>query len=237
MEDDIEKYRELYALSKEVLYDEYGRFYRADDKASRHLSILTVLLGAYGFIAGFLLEGALPPVGFLEWSLLVVALLILVSLFVSWLLLFSVLREHRLTKMPLTNEAIEFFRKNTLLNIYYALARGNGEAFEQNLRTTNRKFSRLYRAHQILKVTICLFMVFSALFTVRAFTFCNRGNPNERSCVMPNNDAQTPNSTKPQAPPPPEPDPNVAPPIYISVVEGIGSSEGGEKPTSQKKSQ
>lgn len=45
---DLKKYEELYSVTKAGLQDEHARYGRLDEKASRHLAALSLLLAAAG---------------------------------------------------------------------------------------------------------------------------------------------------------------------------------------------
>lgn len=45
----LRRYAELYEYSKEVLAEELARSYRADEKASKYLTALSLVLGALVF--------------------------------------------------------------------------------------------------------------------------------------------------------------------------------------------
>ena len=72
----LEKYRDLYVLSKEVLAEEQQRFHRIDEKASRYLSVLTFVVGADAFFGNWILENLVPPDSGWEWLLVVLGVLL-----------------------------------------------------------------------------------------------------------------------------------------------------------------
>src|SRR5208283_5521963 len=97
----MEKYKELYNLSKEVLNEELSRFTRIDDKAVKYLSVLTLVAGISGFFGKWIIDNLIPPKTGTEWALVILAFLLFIMIFVSWSLIFNVLRLHNITKMPL----------------------------------------------------------------------------------------------------------------------------------------
>ncbi len=160
----LEKYRDLYVLSKEVLAEEQQRFHRIDEKASRYLSVLTFVVGADAFFGNWILENLVPPDSGWEWLLVVLGVLLFLSTVVSWLSVFSILKVHALTKIPLDAETISFFKDNRLEYIYYALARGNESALRKNRDVTDNKSARLYRAYNIILFTISLLVIFLLVY-------------------------------------------------------------------------
>lgn len=62
----LEKYKELFCLSKEALNEEMSRFNRIDQKAPMFLSALTLIVGIYGYVVTLIMDSILPPQDFLE---------------------------------------------------------------------------------------------------------------------------------------------------------------------------
>lgn len=217
----MEKYKELYDLSKEVLNEELNRFTRIDDKAAKYLSVLTLVAGAATFFGKWLIDNLMPPKTALEWILIIVAFLLCVMIFISWCMIFNVLKLHDVTKIPLNDETIKFFDDNELVNIYYALAKGNKEALAKNRITTDLKSKQLYMGYNaIIACGLCLVLFLS-------FFIAYKWNPQvtklERSQIMSKEGNQKPQgSEKPSSD---KPDPNIKPPTYDVVTEGFDPSK------------
>lgn len=164
--DYMEKYEELYALSKEVLNEELDRFNRIDEKASKYLTVLTFLIGVYGFFCNWIIKDLLPPTSILGWLLLVVGGILFIAVSISWALIFWALRQRIVRKIPLDDEVLKFFRDNRLVDIYYTLAKGNKDALKENRDVTGRKAKILDYGYKAIAVTICLILIFSFLFGI-----------------------------------------------------------------------
>ena len=162
----MEKYKELYNLSIKVLNEEQARFNRIDLKASQYLSVLTLLIGVAGFFGKWLIGNLIPPKSELEWILLISGILVFLSILISWFLLFRVIRTHDVIKIPLDEEVIDFFDKNRLIDIYYALSIGMKDALEENRKLGDKKSKRLYYGYTMINITVYLFILFSFLFVV-----------------------------------------------------------------------
>ena len=59
----MDKYLELYNLSKEGLKEEFSGYNRIEEKASRHLTVLSILLVVSTFTGNFALDKVVPPRG------------------------------------------------------------------------------------------------------------------------------------------------------------------------------
>jgi len=172
------KYQELYTLSKETLNEELDRFNRIDEKASKYLTVLTFLIGIYGFFCNWIIRDLLPPNSFLDWMLLVVGGVLFIAVSISWALVFWALRQRTVVKIPLSDEMLKFFHDNRLVDIYYTLAKRNKEALQENRCVTNRKAKILQYGYIAITITICLIFSLSFLFGFYSWkqSVKNKGN-------------------------------------------------------------
>jgi len=170
----MKKYEELYNLSKEVFAEEITRFERIDSKAAKYFTVLLAMMGLIGVLLKWLSDTILPPSSGLEWLLLIVAIVLFVSIAISWFLAFSVLRIHELKKQSINSKTIQFFRNNNLVNIYYGLARLNAEGVKDNRKATNRKSRKLYQAYWMISITMLLLVLLGFLFI---FYACTNNSP------------------------------------------------------------
>jgi hypothetical protein len=161
--EELEKYKELYILSLEVLKEEQTRFNRIDDKASKYFSVLTILLGILGFFGKWVINNFIPPKSTLEYLLIILAILLSLSVLFSWFLTFKVFKIHYLKTIPLDSNMFDYFKDNKLIDIYYGLAKGNKNAFEDNCKITDYKSLMLTYSYKIIIVSVflvCLFTFF-----------------------------------------------------------------------------
>jgi len=219
----VEKYKELYDLSKEVLKEELSRFTRVDDKAAKYLSVLTLVAGAAAYFGKWVIDNLIPPKTVLEWALVIIAAFLCATIFVSWFLIFNALRLHNLTKLPLNDETIKFFDDNRMIDIYYALAKGNRDALKVNRDTTDLKSRRLYHGYKAIIVSGFILVAFLSLFVVHSWNSPKTVKQDERSLTMTKEKNEKPQgSEKPSSD---KPDPNVVPPTYDVVTEGYDPSK------------
>jgi len=216
----MEKYKELYELSKEVLKEELSRFVRVDDKAAKYLSVLTLVAGGAAYFGKWVIDNLIPPKTVLEWALVIIAAFLCATIFVSWCLIFNTLRLHNLTKPPLNDETIKFFDENKMIDIYYALAKGNSNAIKANRNTTDRKSKRLYYGYNVIIVSGFILVAFLSLFVIHSWNNPKTVKQDERSLSM-----TKVKKDKPQKPSTEKPDPKVIPPTYDIVTEGYDPSK------------
>jgi hypothetical protein len=169
----IDKYKELYAYSTDVLLKEHERFNRADEKASKYATTFVFLIGAIAFFDKAAMDEMVPPDGIIEWLLVVFGVS---GLFVSlwgWYGASSVIRSHPYVSRRLDAEMISFFRKETLLNIYYGLAKENTDAYQENLQYAAKKYDLLIKVDTRLKIAVATLVIVAVLYGVhRGFMTC-----------------------------------------------------------------
>ena len=213
----MEKYQELYILSKDVLREEINRYRSLDEKASKYLAALTILLGIYGLFISMVLKFIFPPNHFFDWFFLVFIALVLSSIVISWFIILEVLRIAYLATTPLN---IDFFDNNKLIDIYYATAKTNHNALTENRKTNKRKSRFLYYGYNSMRLTMFFLVLFFAVFPLYACTKYKSNNNNiynTRRLAMPDNQDQ---ESKPQDSQPTEVEPDTTieplPPDFVT---------------------
>lgn len=159
-ERNIEKYRELYNLSKEVLNEEQNRFHRIDNKAAQYLSVVTLFVGVDAFFGNWIINNLLPPNTVWEWILLIHGVVLFAATIVAWYTIFRVFKVHKMAKIPLDSHVISFFEKYSLLTIYFALAKRNEETLRINREATDRKSERLVHGYRMIIASVVILILF-----------------------------------------------------------------------------
>jgi hypothetical protein len=143
----VTKYQELYQLAKEDFSAEVDRLSRIEAKATALLSVLTLLIGVYGLMAEWALKRVLPPTAWFEWVILVLSGHIVLTLAISWVYVFRVLTVDHRPILSVNKSVIDFYDKNPLVNIYYAMAKRISQGAEQNRVLLRKKAKRLTKGY------------------------------------------------------------------------------------------
>jgi len=172
----MDKYEELYNLSKYLLSHEIDRQKRLDEKASKYLAVITLVVGGYGFFANYLLNEIIPLKhwGLLEWALGVSVVLVLLALFITWATLFRSLSMIELRQIPLNDEMITFFDAHRPVDICYALSKGIKNALLENRNKIKQKEQQVSAGYKWTAITVGLFLLLAVLFGCYKFAKCNR---------------------------------------------------------------
>lgn len=155
----MDKYKELYDLSKELLQAEQGRFNRVDQKASMYLGALTVLLGITAYFVKWVSENVVPPSTLLEWLLVVETGLALLVMLGAWFAVLFVLKMSGTHKIRLDDTMLQFFRKHSLVSVRWGMARRNAIGYRRNIVITNAKIRKLTWVYRLLVLLVILLTV------------------------------------------------------------------------------
>lgn len=223
-DDQVARYKELYDLSREVFGEELGRSARIDEKASKYLSVVTLLLGIYGSFGERILSSNIPPKSFLDILTLFLSVCAVGSLIYSWLILFKILRVHEFKKIPVP---IEFFENNSLPDIYLGMAQGIKENLEINRSQGDRKARLLWRGY------IVIIGVGACLLSLSGVVIADRWNKVEaklterKTSVAKESEKPVIPATPASVPPVPSGvKPSIVPPSFDTVNEGLDPSKG-----------
>jgi hypothetical protein len=158
-----EKYRELYSYSTDVLLKEHERFNRADEKAANLTTMFVFLIGIVAYFDKWVLDElkwhefpiALPS----DLSLCmagVVGLLALMASAAGLLLANHAAKLRPIVSRPLNHEILGFFEKQTLITIYYGMAREMVEAYSKNRPATDKKYTLLIWSYRSMGLALLL---------------------------------------------------------------------------------
>jgi hypothetical protein len=172
----LEKYKELYTYSTDVLLKEQERFNRADEKASKYSTTFVFLLGIVAFFDKWVLDNlkwpdfplALPSDMALSMAA-VVGLFALLTSAAGWFLTNHVIKLRPIVSRPLNQEILDFFENQPLLNIYYGFARENSKAYVRNKEATDRKYAFLKWAYNLMKLVLALLAVLIVMYCLHSW--------------------------------------------------------------------
>ena len=162
----MERYKELYNYSKEVLNAERERYYSIERKAAQYLTVLTLVLGLAGLSINRTQLSFIPPQGVVETLLFVLTILIWINLLASWYAVFSVLKLAGLSIPPLDDPTLKFFKEQKEIDIYYYLAQQMKESLEKNRVKVDQKARNLKLGYKLITVTVMLLGLFSVVYMI-----------------------------------------------------------------------
>lgn len=216
-----QKYKELYELAKYALDEETQRSSRIDEKASRFLSVLSLLLGVVGLISNSYLSLFFPINFWADYLGIASFGIFAILLALSWYETFRVFKVSELYRVPMNDEMIQYFESNELENIYQSVAKFNfKECLENNRNLSNKKAERLNNSYRFIIATF-FFALLCVLFS--GIKIYNKDKNIKEEVVIMNNiefidvngnrlklimERPPPNDPSPELPYPPKPPDN-----------------------------
>ena len=205
-----EKYEFLYQYAKSSFDDELTRFRNIEDKASKFIGLLSIMIVGYTAIIRFSGSVFFPPETKLQWTSLVVIGLTFVTLVSSWSLLFRSLRFIEMPRLPLDPKYIEDFKSKDFATNHYLLSVTCSDALAQARFSNTKKTKLLRQAYSDMTLSAWLLSVSLLLLTITSYS-------NNGDAAMPNNDNNQPTQQQTQSPP--EPDFNATPPKMVMILD------------------
>ena len=173
----LEKYKELYNYSTDILLKELERYNRADEKAAKLSAAFIFLLGIIAYFDKWVfnkLQWSDFPTGLpADLPLIMAGLVGLFALVFSTTGLFLTIHAIKLRPIisrPLNQDILDFFEKHSLLNIYYGLARENSNALNAHRLETDKKHKIIVRAFSLIQLTLIALVELFIMFCLYSWT-------------------------------------------------------------------
>lgn len=133
----------LYDYSTRSLDQEVDRFYKIEDKISKFISVVTLLITIFIGSLGIFSDDLLPINNRLEIFLVILLVFTFISLCCVWLLLFKGLRLQKVKRVSLNDKFIDTFKKEE-----------NPKALLWYLSIMNINLNRRYRTVNTIKLDL-----------------------------------------------------------------------------------
>lgn len=163
---ELAKYKEIYNLSKEVFDKELRRSEIIDEKASKYLTTLTLLLGIFAFLAERLINSNLSPYHCLDLIQIIICVILLFLIFTTFIFVFLALKIRSLTMIDLDTDT--FLKHPTLDDLYYNMSKTIENIFRNNRDRINSKSRKLQTGYILTLITVILLATLSILFIFRS---------------------------------------------------------------------
>lgn len=171
---ELEKYKEIYNLSKEVFDKELRRSEIIDEKASKYLTTLTLLLGIFAFFAERLINSNLSPYQCLDLIQIIICVILLFLIFATFIFVFLALKIRSLTMIDLDTDT--FLKHPTLDDLYYKMSKKIENIFRDNRDRINSKARKLQTGYILTLIIVILLVTLAILFIFRSLKLQNNNN-------------------------------------------------------------
>lgn len=164
----LKKWEELYALTKDGLLQQSGRFDALERKVDRYFAITSIFLGAIILGSGEFVQiwkmrwGWLVVSFLLSYMLLAIAILASISVYVVCLALVD------FRSIPINDELLSHFDGNQYIDVLGAMSRGNIGAFAENEEMISLKVKYAVTGHRLTIIVLALSVVAAVLYVAVA---------------------------------------------------------------------
>jgi len=161
----MERYKFLYELSRKALDEELDRYKKLDEKASRFLSILSIVIVAYTTLINAASSKISPvsttgPAGWLFMGLTVITF---IALFSSWFRIFNSIRLAESPRVDIGEHANLLAAHEDVLTMYNSLALSCQEAVAHARKNLEKKTDSLRSAYK--EIEFSTYSLFASVMT------------------------------------------------------------------------
>ena len=156
----LDKYRELYLLSKEASDKEIERIRRIEDKSAKLISLCALLIAFVGFAGKFVLDSFIPPHILYDWLCFISYSSFAAIIIYAFFNLLGTLKVINIYINPSNQEMITFFDHNSYIDVLYALAKNNNEAIAFNSMEYKKKLKKLKCSYWAIYCSMVFMVVF-----------------------------------------------------------------------------
>lgn len=164
-----EKYEFLYQYAKSSFDDELVRFRNIEDKASKFIGLLSIIIVGYTALIRFSGSIFFPPENVFEWITVVCILLTFIVLVSSWSLLFRSLQFIEMPRLPLDSEYIKDFKNKDFSTNHYLLSVTCSRALAKARASNTIKTKLLIKAYDDMALSAWLLSISLLLLTISVY--------------------------------------------------------------------
>jgi len=225
----MKKYLDLLKLTEKLYDDEIKRFRGIDEKASKYITVYSVLLVAEGILISIISTNKIIPFSPLFFVVLSPLIISIILILIALLLLSFSLKVEELQRIQYDSNMIDFFDDNMRLDIVYALSKRYTEATINNTEKGNKKTKNITSAHKLFLPSV--FLIFLGVLFIITYSFlCPKITSsklqNSKSIILPisYNEGSLMKKTKDKSKPSNKknkPNPNIQAPMNVRISNDI----------------
>ncbi|KPM00437.1 hypothetical protein [Vibrio splendidus] len=206
-----DKYEFLYNYAKNAFDEELARFKNLEEKASRFISLYSILIAAFTAVVTASVEMIMPLDNWYNWLILSIIVLTYLSFISSWSFLFRALKFMDMPRLPLDENFLKQFRERSLTTNHHALALSCSNALKYARQANGQKSKLLQKAHQEIVVSVWLLTISLVFLSLTKIIELN----------MPENENLSQQHTHQVDTVQPEPDLDVTAPEIVFVMDSM----------------
>lgn len=145
----IYKWEFLYQYAVKALDQDIERFHNLDDKISKFITIITIIISVFVATIPFVFKNHVPPKSIYEYLFMILLFFTFIALCSAWSFLFRALKLTDVPRMPFNDDIISLFKddKKNTDRILLALSQSCLKAFEKHKEVNKTKVDHLNKAY------------------------------------------------------------------------------------------
>lgn len=147
-----DKYAFLYEFTKGAFEGELQRYKNIEEKASKYMGFISILVVAYTAILRFSIGLFFPVDSALKWVAVFLIVFSYISIISAWSLLFRAVRFLEMPRIPCDAQTLEEFKKYSLPTMHLSLSKTCIDAKEKAREVNSSKVGLLVKAHNDIGV-------------------------------------------------------------------------------------
>jgi len=163
MAKEIDRWEQMYILSKEVFNEELSRIHRLNDKVFKYFRVVPFVAGAYGYLFNKFIANPISEDGCINTLFIIFGLIGMGINFSSIILL---LIATRITDLKKIDTDVRYFEKENLATIYYEKAKQWENSMLINRKIGNKIAEKLAWIDDLF---MGAFIIYSILFIIYIF--------------------------------------------------------------------
>jgi len=164
--EDIDKYKEMYILAKDLYYEEIDTFDHLEEKVSKHLYAFSIPLGALLIIARWITQQYTDSAGHFGIVILLFFFATLLSFAIGWVATFLALKLDKMSSIALNDKYIKTFKSYKASIIYRSLTINYKKAYNSIRAVNKSKTKKVQISYCFTIISFILLMLTTILIAL-----------------------------------------------------------------------
>lgn len=164
-----EKFEFLYEFAKASFDEELTRFRSIEDKASKFIGLLSIMILGYTAIIRFSGKVFFPPENTYQWITIILIFLTFLALVSSWSLLFRTLCLIEMPRLKFDEEYIQEFKENSFSTNHYLLSMACSKVLAEARESNSVKTNLLNIAYRDMTYSAWFLSLSLLMLTITAY--------------------------------------------------------------------
>ncbi|HCC81457.1 MULTISPECIES: hypothetical protein [unclassified Methylophaga] len=164
-----EKYEFLYKYARAAFDDELQRFRNLEDKASKFLSLFSLVIVGYTLLIESNAGEILNLNNFISWLVFISVCFTYLAFLTSWSFLFRAMKFIEMQRLPLDEKFLETYEPLDLTSIQYVLTKASSNCLSKARAGNKTKSDLLIKAYKDIGISMWALSISIILMVIEKF--------------------------------------------------------------------